>query len=82
MREEKQNITLALPRRLLKRVKVAAAKHDSSVSAILTRLLEDYLRREDDYERAMRESIETMKRGFEMGTRGKRTWTRDELHER
>jgi hypothetical protein len=81
--EEKQNVTLALPKRLLRRVKVAAAERDTSVSAILTRLLEDFVRsNEDDYERAKRHAVAAMKKGYDLGTHGKRTWTRDELHER
>ncbi len=81
--EEKQNITLALPRRLLRRIKVAAAERDTSVSAILTGLLEDFVRqRDDDYGRARRHAVGAMKKGYDLGTYGRRTWTRDELHER
>ena len=81
--EEKQNITLALPKRLLRRVKVAAAEQDTSVSAILIGLLDEFVRRRDDsYEKAMRHAIDAMTKGYDLGTHGKRTWTRDELHER
>ncbi|MGH2760861.1 MAG: CopG family transcriptional regulator [Actinomycetota bacterium] len=80
---EKQNITLALPKPLLRRVKIAAAERDTSISAILTGLLEDFLRRSaDDYEQAMRNAITAMRKGYDLGTRGRRTWTRDELHAR
>jgi hypothetical protein len=81
--EEKQNVTLALPRRLLRRVKIAAAERETSMTAIITRLLEDFVRqKDDDYEKAMRHALVAMKKGYDIGTHGKRTWTRDELHER
>ena len=81
--EEKQNVTVALPKRLLRRVKVAAAERETSMSAIITRLLEDFVRqKDDDYEKAKRHAIAAMKKGYDLGTHGKRTWTRDELHER
>lgn len=80
---EKQNVTLALPKRLLRRAKIAAAERDTSISAILTRLLEEFVREDDEgYEKAMRHAIAAMKKGYDLGTHGKRTWTRDELHER
>ena len=83
MKEEKQNVTLALPKRLLRRVKVAAAERDTSMSAIITRLLEDFVSESDDeYERAMREELARMKKGYKLGTGGERTWTREDLHER
>ncbi len=78
--EEKQNVTLALPKRLLKRVRLIAAERDTSISAILTTLLEGVA--DDDYERARRHAVTTMNKGFDLGTQGMRTWTRDELHER
>lgn len=80
--DEKQNITLALPKRILRRAKVVAAERETSISAIIARLLEDFLRGEGDYDRAMREEIARMRKGYDLGTEGKRTWTRDELHER
>ena len=81
--EDKQNVTLALPKRLLKRVKIAAAERDTSVSAILTGLLEEFVQGTDNqYERAKRSAKAAMKKGYDLGTDGKRTWTREELHDR
>lgn len=77
-----QNVTLSLPKRLLKRAKVIAAERETSVSRILTQLLEDFVSREDDYEQARRRQKALMARGLNLGTGGTRTWTRDELHDR
>jgi hypothetical protein len=79
---EKQNITLALPRALLKRFKRLALDREKSVSALLRELIEDALRSGDSYDRAYRAWREDMKNLQDLGTEGKRTWTRDELHER
>jgi hypothetical protein len=78
----KQNVTLALPADTLRRLKVLAAERGSSISRMLTEQLEELLDRESGYERARRRSLATLSRGFDLGTEGKRTWTRDELHER
>lgn len=75
-------MTLSLPKQLLRRVKVLAARRDTSVSRLMTELLEGLVAREDDYERARRRHKAIMARGLNLGTGGKITWTRDELHER
>jgi len=36
----------------------------------------------DEYERARRRFLARMKKGYNLGTNGRVTWTRDELHER
>ena len=79
---EKQNITLALPKSLLRKVKRLALEKDKSVSTLLRDLLEEAVRHEDSYERAYRHWREDMKNVRDLGTHGKATWTRDELHER
>jgi predicted transcriptional regulator len=77
-----QNITLSLPRELLKRIKRIAVDRETSVSALmaeaLARLDEDNRR----YSAARKRALAAMKSGRALGTRGKRTWSRDELHER
>lgn len=78
----KQNVTLSLPVDTVRRLKILAAERNSSISRMLTERLEEILRREDAYERARRRSLARMARGWELGTEGQRTWTRDELHER
>ena len=59
-----------------------AAKRGSSISRMLTEALDEILDREDSYERARRRSLADLERGFDLGTHGRITWTRDELHER
>ncbi len=82
MKELTQNITLALPKETLKHVKVIAAKRGTSVSALLKEKLESLVREESDYAQARREFMAVVDKGFDLGTQGRATWTRDELHER
>jgi len=78
----KQNVTLALPAETIRRLKVLAAERGSSISGMLTEQLDQLLDRESGYERARKRSLATLARGYDLGTGGKATWTRDELHER
>jgi len=78
----KQNLTLALPSEQVRRLKVLAAERGSSISRMLTEALEEILRRDDAFERAHRRVLADFERGSNLGTHGRRTWTRDELHER
>lgn len=79
---EKQNITLALPKDVLKRVKVMAAEQGTSVSALMERLLQERLARHEGYEQARQRQATLMAEGFDLGTSGERTWAREYLHER
>jgi predicted transcriptional regulator len=78
----RQNVTLALPADTVRRLKVLAAERGSSISRMLTEQLEELLDRDSGYARARKRSLATLERGLELGTRGRPTWTRDELHER
>lgn len=79
---DKQNITLALPKDLLRRVKVMAARQGSSISAIMEGLLQDHLARHEGYEQARQRQSSLLTKGLDLGTRAKATWRRDQLHER
>ena len=78
----KQNVTLALPADTVRRLKVLAAERGSSISRMLTEQLDALLDRESGYERAKRRSLRTLEHGWDLGTNGQITWSRDELHER
>jgi predicted transcriptional regulator len=78
----KTNVTLALPTETLRRLKVLAAQRGSSISRMLTEQLDEMLDRDVGYERARRRGLASLDRGWPLGTRGRTTWRRDELHER
>jgi hypothetical protein len=77
-----KNVTLALDERLIREAKHLAVERGTSVSGLLAAYLERMLREEDDYNRAMARAKKRLKKGLELGTGGRCTWTRDELHER
>lgn len=79
---ETQNVTVALPRALLRKLKVVAAKRETSISALLSASLEEIVRREGEYESAMRRALGRARKGYDLGTGGHLSIQRDELHER
>lgn len=79
---ERQNVTLSLPKALLKKAKIIAAKREKSLSELLRESLEEKVRQETGYKEAMERQIRLMKKGFNLGTKGQITISRDELHER
>ena len=79
--DQKQNVTLRLPRALLKRVKRVAADRDTSVSALMAEAL-GRLADEDRRYAARKRALAALRSPGSLGTRGRRTWSRDELHDR
>lgn len=79
---EHQNITLSVPREVLRRVKRLAADRDTSVSALMTEALARLADEDRRYSAARKRALAAMTSAPSLGTRGRRTWTRDQLHER
>jgi hypothetical protein len=77
-----RNVTLALPEELLRRVKVIAARQDTSVSAMLTWALEQIADQESGCAEARVGMLQDLKKGYKLGTKGTIGWGRDSLHER
>lgn len=79
---ERQNITLSLPKLLLRRAKALAAKEERSLSAFLKEAVEEKIRRDTGYKDAMERQIKLMEKGLNLGTGGRISWSRKDLHER
>jgi hypothetical protein len=79
---ERQNITLSLPKALLKKAKTLAVMKDRSLSDFLRETLEERVTQETGYKNAKDRQITLMKKGLDLGTRGKISTSREELHER
>lgn len=77
---ETQNITLSLPKVVLRKMKLLASKKQTSVSRLFTQAIEKMLSEETDYEAARKRQVDLMGIGFELGFR--KLTDRDELHER
>lgn len=78
---EYQNVTLSLPKEVLRRAKHIAIERGTSLSGLLTQLLEDLTRREDEYRKAKECHLATLDE-FDLATKGNITWTRSDLYER
>jgi metal-responsive CopG/Arc/MetJ family transcriptional regulator len=79
---ERQNITLSLPKALLKKAKVVAASHEKSLSEFLKESLEEKVREANGYKKARLRQIKLLKQGFDLGTEGHISITREEIHGR
>ncbi len=77
-----QNITLALPKDLVRKAKLIAVERQTSVSGLLREFLAEAVAQEDRYAKARGRHLEALRRGADLGTRGTIRWTREELHER
>lgn len=79
---ERQNITLSIPREILKKAKLIAVAKNQSLSGMLTEYIETLVRDEDKYEQAHRQQLILMERGIDFGLMGSVDWSREESHER
>jgi len=76
----KQNVTISLSRQVLKKARILAARRETSISGLLAREIEFLVGDEEKYERAKRQAMALMNRGFHLG--GVIRARREELHER
>ena len=79
---EMQNLTLSLPRDVLRKVELLAVQQGISVSELLTSELERLVTQEEDYARARQRHLRLLEEGLDIGTDGQIHTARDELHER
>jgi len=79
---EKQNVTLSLPKALLRKAKTLAIMKDRSLSELLRETLEEKVKEEAEYRRARRKQIALMEKGIDLAGKGEVSISRDELHER
>jgi tryptophan 2,3-dioxygenase len=77
-----RNITLAIPEEVLLKAKLIAVKRQTSVSGLLTQVLERLVQQEDAYARARQRHVQWLEQGADLGTGGQVLTRREELHER
>ena len=80
--ETTQNVTLAIPKDILRKAKILAVQRNTSLSGLLTQTLADLVSHQEAYEQSRQRNLALLQRGLDLGTQGKITWKRDELHER
>ena len=77
-----QNVTLSIPKLLLKQAKIIAASQDKSLSQLLRESLEEKVREGFDYSKAQKRQLRLLKKGLDLGTEGQVKTRRDDLHVR
>jgi hypothetical protein len=77
-----ENVTLSLPADVLREARHLAVDRGLSLSRFLAEVLEERVEAKRQYEVARERALHRMRQGFDLGTHGQITWTRDELHER
>lgn len=79
---QRQNITLSLPKELLKKAKVVAASMEKSMSELLRESLEEKVRNANGYNKAKIRQLKLLEKSVDLGTKGCITTKREELHDR
>ncbi|NJN84556.1 MAG: CopG family transcriptional regulator [Caldilineaceae bacterium] len=79
---EKQNVTLSLPKNLLRKAKMVALDQETSLSGLMVDLLTELVDRREQYTFAKETHLATLAEGLDMGTNGEIVWTRESLYER
>lgn len=78
---ERQNITLSIPKKLLRHAKRIALERGTSLSGLLTGMLEELALRKDIYDKARKCHLPLMEQ-FNLGTGGVIALKREKFHER
>jgi hypothetical protein len=76
----KQNVTISLDRQTIRKAKILAARRDTSISGLLAQQIEVLVGEEEAYERAERQAVALLDKGFHLG--GSPPASREDVHER
>ncbi len=79
---DRQNVTLSLPKTLLKKAKIVAAQEEKSLSELMREVLGRKVEQQTGYQKAKQRHLSLLKKGLNLGTKGRTSYTRDELHDR
>lgn len=79
---ERQNVTLSIPKDLLRQAKHLAVERGTSLSGLLADCLRRVVRENQGYRQAQRRLLERLEEGYDLGTRGRVGWSRDDLYHR
>ena len=80
--EETQNVTLAIPKNILRKAKILAVQKNTSLSGLLTQTLVDLVSHQEAFDQARERNLILLNNGLDLGTQGLISWKRDDLHER
>jgi len=78
---ERQNVTLSLPKAVLKKAKMLALKEGKSLSELIIEAIEERISKNTEYREAMETEIRRMKKGLRLGTGGRMPCARKDMYE-
>ncbi len=76
------NLTIVIDEEVLKNARIRAIQEGTSVNAVVREFLQQYAGNDEEARRRAWASFLESARNSTAGSGGKRTWTRDDLHER
>lgn len=76
-----QNVTLSLPKLLLKDARHVTVERGISLSRLLADTLSEAMTKDRAYDKAAARFLKRMDKGFKMGTHGRRPSSRADLYE-
>ncbi len=76
----RQNLTISLEKALIKKAKVLAAQHETSITGLVAQYLTGVVTYDETYRAAHQKAVARLAKGYAFG--GKRMSRRDALHER
>ena len=79
---ETTTVTVSLPTEIVQQVEKIAQNRQVSVEILMAETLQHLIQFEADYTAARADSLAMMTKGFDLGTRGLLSGSRDELHQR
>jgi len=79
---ERQNVTLSIPKETLRRARHVAVERGKSLSALPADCLGDLVRFESSRQRAAGRMRSRLKKAADLGSKGRKSWSREEIHER
>jgi hypothetical protein len=79
---ETQNITLAVPKKILLQFKKIALRQQKSINKLMIEMMENAVLQEEGYRAARDRSIRRLTSGADLQTHGSVEWNRDDLHDR
>lgn len=77
-----QNITLAVPKKVLRKFKEIAFRRQKSVSKLMVEMMEETVLSEEGYRVARDRHLRCLEMPADLKTNGAVSWKRDDLHER
>lgn len=80
--KEKQNITLSIPKDVLMKVKIIAIKRGTSLSGLITQIMESLASQEEGFDAARSRHLDFLENPPDLGLGGRIPWGREELHDR